>query len=50
MLLVDGFPQAQLRSDAVIEPLQNGQAVAALGRSSQPEHLDRPKMAKEPRI
>ena len=41
MLLVDRVPQPQLGGDAVVEPVQDRQAVAALGRGGESEQLDR---------
>ena len=40
VLLVDGVPEAQLGGDAVVEPVQDRQAVAALRRRCQAEQLD----------
>ncbi len=39
-LLVDRVPQPQLGGDAIVEPVQDRQAVAALGRGGQAEQLD----------
>ena len=40
VLLVDGVPQAQLGGDAVVEPVEDRQAVAALGGGGEAEQLD----------
>ncbi len=40
-LLIDSVPQPQLRGDAVIEPVEHRQPVAALGRGGEAEQLDR---------
>lgn len=40
LLLVDGVPQAQLGGDAVVEPVEDGQAVAPLGGGGEAEQLD----------
>ncbi len=40
LLLVDGVPEAQLGGDAVVEPVEDGQAVAALGGGGEAEQLD----------
>src|SRR5581483_11451011 len=40
VLLVDGVPQAQLGGDAVVEPVEDRQAVAALRGGSKPQELD----------
>jgi hypothetical protein len=40
VLLVNCIPQAQLGGDAVVEPVQDREAVAALRRCGEPEQLD----------
>jgi hypothetical protein len=41
VLLIDRVPQAQLGGDAIVEPVEDRQAVAALGRGGEPEQLGR---------
>ena len=40
MLLVDGVPEAQLGGDAIVEPVQDRQTVAALRCGGEAEQLD----------
>ena len=49
-LLVDRVPQPQLGGDAVVEPVQDRQAVAALRRRGQPEQLDGRDVVEEPLV
>ncbi len=50
VLLVDGVPQAQLGGDAIVEPVQDRQAVAALGGGGQAEQLDRVEVVEHPLV
>ena len=36
-VLIDGIPKAQFGRDSAIEPIENWQAVASLGRRCQPQ-------------
>ncbi len=38
-VLVDGVPEPELGGDAVVEPVEHGQAVAPLGRGREPQQL-----------
>lgn len=40
-MLIDRVPQAQLRGDPVLEPLEDGHAVAPLGRGRETQKLHR---------
>ena len=46
-LLVDGVPEAQFGGDAIVEPIEQRQAVAPLGRRGQPEQFDGPDVLQE---
>ena len=48
VLLVDGVPEAQLGGDAVVEPVEDRQAVAALRRGGEAEQLDRVDVVEHP--
>ena len=39
-VLIDGVPQAQLSRDALVEPVQQRQPIAAFGGRSEPEQFD----------
>ena len=49
-LLVDGVPEPQLGGDAIVEPVQDRQAVAALGRGGEAEQLDRARGGRAARL
>ncbi len=49
VLLVDGVPEPQLGGDAVVEPVEDRQAVAALGRGGEAEQLDGREVVEHPR-
>ena len=50
VLLVDRVPQPQLGGDAIVEPVQDRQAVAALGCRGQAEQLDRVDVVEQPAV
>ena len=50
MLLVDRVPQPQLGGDAIVEPVQDRQPVAAFGRGREPEQLDGLEVVEHPLV
>ena len=48
VLAVDGVPEAQLGGDAIVEPLQDGATVAALGVAVRPSSSQRRQVAEHP--
>src|SRR5262249_22831369 len=50
VLLVDRIPEPQLRRNAVVEPVEDRQAVAALGSGGEPEQLDGNEVVKYSRV
>ena len=50
VLLVDGVPQAQLGRDAVVEPVQDRQAIAAFRRCREPQQFDGTQVVEDPGV
>ena len=50
VLLVDRVPEPQLGGDAIVEPVQDRQPVAALGRGGEAEQLDGVEVVEHPLV